>query len=101
MGLNNHGEKVAELADNARKELKIEQQLEEIERVWERDPSTDLEIKALKSKNAPGEEYYRIMGSENLYSVIEDHVVKLTNMKSSPYYKQFDDKVDFWENNIA
>lgn len=101
LGLNNHGEKVAELADNARKELKIEQQLEEIERVWERDPSTDLEIKALKSKNAPGEEYYRIMGSENLYSVIEDHVVKLTNMKSSPYYKQFDDKVDFWENNIA
>ncbi len=41
------------------------------------------------------------MSSENLYQVIEDHVVKLTNMKSSPYYKQFDDKIDFWENNIA
>lgn len=30
LGLNNHGEKVAELADNARKELKIEIQLEQI-----------------------------------------------------------------------
>ena len=41
------------------------------------------------------------MSTENLYQVIEDHVVKLTNMKSSPYYKQFDDKIDFWENSIA
>jgi len=67
LGLNNHGEKVTELADNARKELKIEQQLEEIERMWEKDPMTDLDIKVQKSKNAPGEEYYRIMSSENLY----------------------------------
>ena len=22
-------------------------------------------------------------------------------MKSSPYYKQFDDRIDLWENNIA
>ena len=33
--------------------------------------------------------------------MIEDHVVKLSNMKSSPYYKQFDDMIDSWENNIA
>jgi dynein heavy chain len=41
------------------------------------------------------------MGTENVYQVIENHVVMLSNMKSSPYYKQFDDKIDFWENNIA
>jgi dynein heavy chain len=100
LGLNNHGEKVSELADNARKELKIEIQLEEIRRMWEDDPMTDLDIKQLKSK-AANEEYYKIMSTENLYQVIEDHVVKLSNMKSSPYYKQFDDKIDTWENNIA
>ena len=100
LGLNNHGEKVSELADNARKELKIEIQLEEIRRMWEDDPMTDLDIKQLKSK-ANMEEYYKIMSTENLYQVIEDHVVKLGNMKSSPYYKQFDDKIDTWENNIA
>ena len=45
LGLNNHGEKINELADNARKELKIEIQLEEIRRIWEDDPIADLEIK--------------------------------------------------------
>jgi len=44
LGLNNHGEKVAELADNARKELKIEIQLEEIRRIWEEDPVINLEM---------------------------------------------------------
>jgi len=86
LGLNNYGEKVSELADNARKELKIEIQLEEIRRMWEDDPLTDLDIKQLKSK-ANNEEYYKIMGTENVYQVIEDHVTKLSNMKSSPYYK--------------
>jgi len=100
LGLNNHGEKVSELADNARKELKIEVQLEEIRRMWEDDPMTDLDIKQLKSK-ANNEEYFKIMSTDNMYQVIEDHVVKLSNMKSSPYYKQFDDKIDTWENNIA
>ena len=100
LGLNNHGEKITELSDNARKELKIEIQLEEIRRTWEEDPVTDLDIKQLKSK-ANNEDYFKIMGTENVYQVIENHVVMLSNMKSSPYYKQFDDKIDFWENNIA
>lgn len=68
--------------------------------MWEDDPLTDLDIKQLKSK-ANNEEYYKIMSTENLYQVIEDHVTKLSNMKSSPYYKQFDDKIDTWENNSA
>lgn len=100
LGLNNHGEKISELADNARKELKIEIQLEEIRKIWEEDPQTDLDIKQLKSKSN-NEEYYKIMSTDNVYQCIEDHVVKLSNMKSSPYYKQFDDKIDTWENNIA
>ena len=33
--------------------------------------------------------------------MIDDHMVKLNNMKSSPYYKQFEDKIDLWETNIA
>jgi dynein heavy chain len=100
LGLNNHGEKIAELADNARKELKIELQLKEIQRIWENDPATDLDVKQSKSK-ANNEDQYKIMSTENVYGIIENHVVMLTNMKSSPYYKQFDDKIDFWENNIA
>ena len=59
LGLNNHAEKVSELADNARKELKIEVQLKEIKRMWEDDPTTDLDIIKMRSK-ANNEEYYKI-----------------------------------------
>lgn len=100
LGLNNYGEKIAELADNSRKELRIEIQLEEIRRIWEEAPETNLEIQQFKSK-ANFEEYYKITSTDNIYGIIENHVVMLSNQKSSPYYKQFDDKIDFWENNIA
>ena len=45
LGLNSHSDKISELADNARKELKIEVQLKEIKRMWEEDPTTDLDIR--------------------------------------------------------
>lgn len=85
IGLNNHGEKISELADNARKQLKIELQLKEIKRIWEDDPITDMDIKKDRSK-ANNEEFYKIVSTDNLYQIIEDNGVKLSNMKSSPYY---------------
>lgn len=54
--------------------------------MWELDSSTELDIIKMKSK-ANNEEYFKIQSTENIYQVIEDHVVKLSNMKSSPYYK--------------
>lgn len=45
-----HQEKVNELADNAKKQLKIETGLENIRRTWEDDPATDLVIEQKKSK---------------------------------------------------
>jgi dynein heavy chain len=42
LNLLNHEEKINELAENARKQLKIEIALEEIRRSWEDDPVTDL-----------------------------------------------------------
>lgn len=53
----------------------------------------------LKSK-ANNEEYFKIQSTDTLYQIIEDHGVKLSNMKSSPYYSQFDTMIDKWENNI-
>ena len=100
LDLNGVADKIAELADNARKQLKIEVMLKDIKRIWEDDPITDLDIIKLKSK-ANNEEYYKIQSTDNIYQIIEDHVVKLSNMKSSPYYSQFDYAIDLWENNIA
>ena len=85
IGLNNHAEKISELADNARKQLKIEIMLKDIKRIWEDDPVTDLDIKKDRSK-ANNEEFYKIVSTDAVYQIIEDHGVKLSNMKSSPYY---------------
>jgi hypothetical protein len=42
-----------------------------------------------------------IASTENIMELIEDHGGKLGNMKSSPYYKEFDTKIDLWEGNIS
>lgn len=100
LNLLSHQEKIMELADNARKQLKIEVALEEIRYAWEQDPVTDLDIDKQKSK-ADQEEFYYIRSTENVMQLIEDHGVKLSNMKSSPYYKEFQHKIDLWEANIS
>jgi hypothetical protein len=33
--------------------------------------------------------------------IIEEHGTLLGSMKSSPYYKEFDKKIDYWEGTIA
>lgn len=96
----NHAAKIAELTDNAKKELKIEVQLQEIERIWKGDPVSDLEVVSQPSASSH-ETYFKVASTENIYQLIDDHMVKLNNMKSSPYYKQFEDKIDLWETNIT
>ena len=44
---------------------------------------------------------YKVSTTENIVNLIEEHSGKLAEHKSSPFYKQFDDKIDHWENNIA
>jgi dynein heavy chain, axonemal len=80
--------------------LKIEKSLIEIKRMWEEDPQTNLDITKERSKNSP-DDYYKLNSTENILSLIEEHSSQLASHKSSPYYKQFSDKIDFWENNIA
>ena len=95
-----HGDMISELAHNAKKQLKIEKSLNEIKRMWEDDSTTDLEVQKERSK-ADNEEYYKVVSTENIIAIIEDHTQQLSTMKSSPYYKQFDDKIDIWDSNIA
>jgi dynein heavy chain len=91
---------IGELADHARKQLKIEMSLNKIKEMWESDPATNLEILKERSR-ADNEEYYKITSTENIFVVIEEHTQDLSQHKSSPYYKQFDEKIDLWDNNIA
>ena len=59
-----------------------------------------MDITKERSKNT-AEDFYRINSTENILTLIEEHSQHLAAHKSSPYYKQFCDKIDFWENNIA
>jgi len=89
-----------ELTDNAFKQLKIETELNNIDETWNHDPKSNLNIDKKNSK-ADNEEFYMIASTENIMELIEDHGGKLGNMKSSPYYKEFDTKIDLWEGNIS
>jgi dynein heavy chain len=100
LGLLTHREKIEGLAENAGRQLKIEVALAEIEYAWNEDPATHLDVDKQKSK-ADQEEFYYIRSTEKVMQKIEDHGVELSNMKSSPYYKEFDTKIDLWEGNIA
>ena len=45
--------------------------------------------------------FYTIRTTENIMELIEEHGLLLGNMKSSPFYKEFDTEIDKWETNIG
>jgi dynein heavy chain len=100
LGLMAHQEKIFELVDNAKKQLRIEQDLFKIEDMWDRNPKSNLDVEKTKSK-ADNEEYYFIRSTDQIMEIIEEHGTLLGSMKSSPYYKEFDTKIDHWEHAIA
>jgi dynein heavy chain, axonemal len=46
-------------------------------------------------------ENYKITHTDQLYNIIEEHTVILSNNKSGQFYKQFEDRIDKWENTIT
>ena len=95
-----HQEKIEEICSHARQQLKIEKSLDNIEFMWERSPQTNLDIEVTYSKGSQ-DPCYKITSTENIITLIEEHSGELAKHKSSSFYKQFDDKIDMWENNLA
>mmetsp|Transcript_11736 Transcript_11736/g.8172 ORF Transcript_11736/g.8172 Transcript_11736/m.8172 type:complete len:157 (-) Transcript_11736:9249-9719(-) len=100
LNLDKHADKINEITSDAKKQLKIEKSLENIKRIWEEDPSTNLEIKHERSKTAD-DYYYKLVQTDKIFEIIEEHTQELQGMKSSPFYLKFDDKIDLWEEIIA
>jgi hypothetical protein len=73
-GLNllQYQEKIQDVTDNAIKQLKIEQSLQEIDRMWTYDPKSDLVISKARS-NADNSEYYFVRDTGEIMQLIEDH----------------------------
>ncbi|CEL98551.1 unnamed protein product [Vitrella brassicaformis CCMP3155] len=92
LGLPQHAELIARLADEARKEYKIETGLKDIAEKWE-----DVLLDIVVHK----EVYYKLRTSEELFTMLEEHILSLSSMKSSQYYLPFSETVEHWEKALA
>jgi dynein heavy chain len=88
------------LVDNAKKQLTIEENLNKIEKMWIEDKKSNLDVEPQTSK-ADNEKYFFIKSTDVIMEIIEEHGTLLGSMKSSPYYKEFSEKIDYWEGQIA
>lgn len=52
LNLLQHQEKIEEITSHAKSQLKIEKSLDQIEELWERSPSTNLEIEVTQTKGS-------------------------------------------------
>jgi dynein heavy chain len=98
--LEKHINYIDDLCHNARAQLKIERSLDEIKRIWEEAPETNMDITKERSRNS-SDDFYKIQSTDTILTLVEEHSQQLAAHKSSPYYKQFNEKIDFWENNIS
>lgn len=57
--LEKHINYIDDLCHNARAQLKIERSLDEIKRIWEEDPETNMDITKERSRNS-SDDYYKI-----------------------------------------
>jgi len=74
--------------------------LDKIDYTWKQDPITDITTDIVPSKNSD-QKYYKITQTDNLYNIIEEHMVILSNTKSGAFYWQFETWIDEWENSIT
>ena len=90
--LHQYSDIIGNIAANANKELKIEDQLTDIKCRWEQ-----ISIKVISYKSI----YYKVSFSEDLISVLDDDIVSIAAMKSSKCYEIFKDTIDLWENILS
>ena len=74
--------------------------MDKIDYTWKQDPITDITTDIVPSKNSD-QKYYKITQTDNLYNIIEEHMVILSNTKSGAFYWQFETWIDEWENSIT
>jgi len=84
--------KLNELADLAGKEFSIEQAFTKMRNDWNK---IEFQIVGYNETNL------NILGSfEDIFTLLEDHLVKTTTMKNSPFIFQFENEVIDWYNKL-
>mmetsp|Transcript_64893 Transcript_64893/g.119431 ORF Transcript_64893/g.119431 Transcript_64893/m.119431 type:complete len:4522 (+) Transcript_64893:77-13642(+) len=88
----NHADLIARLADDAKKEAKIENGLEYIAKTW-----ATMKVDVVEHKGV----YFKLRSTEDLYQALEEHILQLSGFKSSQFYLPFATKVEHWERTLA
>jgi len=92
LGLQNHADLIARLCDDAKKEAKIENGLEDISRIW-----STMTIDVVEHKG----DAFKVRSTEELYQALDENIQALSSYKSSPFYLPFAAKVEHWEKTLA
>ncbi|KAJ7527535.1 hypothetical protein O6H91_16G059900 [Diphasiastrum complanatum] len=89
-----HAETICEISSMASKELAIEEALGKIVGAWE---ALDLDIGIYR--DFP--KIYKIKSTEDIYTVLEEHRVTLSSMKSNRAHLHFAREINQWENSLS
>ncbi|XP_036369342.1 dynein heavy chain 2, axonemal-like [Octopus sinensis] len=91
LGFDQYADFINGVSSAAKKELFIEQSLISIKSTWE---VTDIDM-------APFKALYKIKGTDEVFSSLDDNQIQLSTMKASRFVKAFEHEVDYWERTLS
>ncbi|KAM9362199.1 LOW QUALITY PROTEIN: dynein axonemal heavy chain 1 [Symphorus nematophorus] len=92
LGLQNHVDDIAHVAEVAGKEYTIEQALEKMEQEWS---TIDLDVLPYKETGT-----YILRSPEEVSQLLDDHIVMTQSMSFSPFKKTFEGRINTWESKL-
>lgn len=92
MGLDEYVKKFEKISETATKEHNLELSMEHMVEEW-----SDKEFKI----NPYGEtNTYTLSATDDIQSLLDDHIVKTQTMRGSPYIKPFEERIGKWEEQL-
>ncbi|MCJ8744212.1 hypothetical protein PDJAM_G00116030 [Pangasius djambal] len=92
LGLLQHADEIAHVAEVAGKEYAIEQALDKMQSEWK---SVTFEVLAYKETGT-----YILKSPDEASQLLDDHIVMTQSMSFSPYKKAFEDRINTWESKL-
>ncbi|XP_072521546.1 dynein axonemal heavy chain 1 [Salminus brasiliensis] len=92
LGLQQHVDEIAHVAEVAGKEYGIEQALDKMQQEWS---SVEFEVLPYKETGT-----YILKSPEEASQLLDDHIVMTQSMSFSPYKKPFEDRINSWESKL-
>ncbi|XP_025195967.1 dynein heavy chain 2, axonemal [Melanaphis sacchari] len=93
MQMQKYGNQISEISSKATMELNIENSIKSIAETW---TNMDLNISYFGD-----EDIYRILVSDEILQMLEDHLAQLYSMKGSKYISIFFKDADYWSKGIS